>query len=179
MRKLKMINTLQLSLLLSLFIGAGVAHASVVSVDGPTYDLPNVTGLKSVNVRLSSDQIQQLTSKATSLQPGKGGFQPLTTSLKQCKDFKSKQVNLQHLSRPMFVIADDQASIDWLEKYKNVLEKSNAVGLVIKVKNIEGLKQIRAAAGDLTLYPANGNEVGKMFSINCYPVLISKHLIEH
>jgi len=173
-----MINALQRSVLISLFIGTGVAHATTVNV-GPTYNLPNVTGLKAVNAKLSQDQIQRLTNQATSLQPKEDGFQPLTTKLKHCTNFQSKQVAIIHLAHPMFVVGDDQASLDWLKQNNRVLEKSGAVGLVIHAKHLDSLKQIRAVAGDLTLYPAKGDVVWKLFGINCYPVLISKHWIEH
>jgi len=179
-------NNLQLSLLMmTLFIAAmASAEASTVSaaqVDGALYSLPksDALGLQAANINLSQDKINQLANKTLSLKPGKAGFQGLRTTLAHCKNFHSKHVNIPHLFHPMFVIGDDAASLAWLKKYKPTLEKVGAIGLIVQMKNISELKQIIAAAGNLSLYPANGNELGKMFSVPCYPVLISKHLIEH
>jgi integrating conjugative element protein (TIGR03765 family) len=162
-------------------INFNIAYADTDNsvVDGQTYGAPNNPAFSATNIQLSQDQIQQLTDKASSLQPLEGGFKPLTTTLKECTDFKSKHVNIEHLAHPLFVVGDDQASINWIIKYKDTLEKLGAVGLVINAENLDSLKHIRSVSGDLDLHLANGDELGKMFGIDCYPVLISKNLIEH
>lgn len=173
-------STLQTSLLLVLLALSGQSRADTVRADGHGYPLPNVSGLREVNVKLTKTQIDQLAQKASEIKIPKAGFTPLTTTtLTICKNIQSRKVNIQHLARPMFVIGDNESSATWLAKYKPELEKVRAVGLIVEAKNVGALKRIRDESGNLELYPANGNALSKMFGINCYPVLISKHLIEH
>ena len=156
-----------------------LAMASATRVDGQTYALSGMVWLNRDNAQLSQVQINQFAKKTTSLIPPPVGFKPLKTDLKNCTDFRSKSINIQHLARPMFVIGDDVESMAWLEKYKPVLIHVGAIGLIIKAKSMAALKRIRAQTGNLLLYPANGNALSKMFGISCYPVLISKNVIEH
>jgi integrating conjugative element protein (TIGR03765 family) len=172
-------STLQVSLLLSVLILAGHANAATTQVDGVAYPLPNVPGMQEVHVKLTKNQIQALSEEASKIKIPKAGFKVLTTNLAFCKNFQSKKVNIKHLPRPFFVVGDNPTSIAWIKKYKPELEKVNAIGLVVSAKSIASLKALKSEAGNMALYPANGNALREMFGVNCYPVLISKHLIEH
>ena len=131
-------------------------------------------------VNLTPDQIDAISQQAEHLKMPVGGFQPLVTKLPLgCADFQFQKVNLQNLPRPLFVVGDNRDSYQWISKNLNALNKINAIGLVVSANNLDALKQIKKAVGDLTLMPVNGDALSKEFSIRCYPVLISQHAIEH
>ena len=171
---------LLISLLLFLVFSARIANATTTRIDGPSYPLPNLISMREASITLTNMQINQLAQQASKIKAPKAGFKPLIAGpLKRCNDFQSRHVDIEHLSAPLFVIGDNARSFAWLDKYKLALEKAHAVGLIVQAGSIDALKRIHAAAGNLVLYPSNGGALSKRFGIDCYPVLISKHLIEH
>jgi len=131
-------------------------------------------------VNLTPDQIDAIGQQAEQLKMPVGGFQPLVTKLPLgCADFQFQKVNFKNLPRPMFVVGDNQDSYQWISKNLNAFNKINAIGLVVSANNLDALKQLKKAVGDLTLMPVNGDALSKKFGVSCYPVLISQHAIEH
>ena len=128
---------------------------------------------------LTQDQIHIISEQAASLPMPQGGFQPLKTNLPVCDAAYSQEISLSHLQQPLFVVGDNQASYKWLKQYKTVLKSMGAFGLVIEASNLDSMKKIKKASGDLPLMPANGDALKQAFNVKCYPVLISAHRIEN
>lgn len=172
------VNSLQLVCCLSLCCGLKVAYADIQVSTGPTHPLPTTFAISAKSIQFSPAQIQRLSKQAAQLKPDKGGFQALTTSLKHCQTGYAKRVHIEHLSHPLFIVGDDPVSLQWLNQNHQALQTSHAVGLIIQASSINSLQKIQTAAGSLALYPAKANAVSERFGIDCYPVLISQHLIE-
>lgn len=155
------------------------AHADNEIVAGPIYGVPQAYTYEPLQVKLNKSNIQSLSEKTATLGPTKTGFQPLKTmAMGVCQNFKSRSANIKHLFSPIFIVGDDPISLAWIKHYKSTLDKVHAVGLVVSASSINSIKKIKAAAGKVRLYPAEGDAVSQFFGIKCYPVLISKHLIE-
>lgn len=181
-----LLSTELVIMLMSLLVFIGfmsftcIADASAISIEGPTYPLPQVASMKEAPTHLTSTQIKKLAEQASKVRAPNIGFKPLMANpLTLCRDFHSRHVTIKHLLSPLFVIGDDADSFAWLAQYKPILEKIHAIGLIVQANSFGALKRIRTAAGNLALYPANGRGLNQRFGITCYPVLISAHLIEH
>lgn len=159
-------------------MGMSDAYAAVKAVEGPTYHVPAPFAKSASTIQFSQEQIHKLSEQTTQLKPKKGGFPGLSTKITHCQQGYSKQVDRQHLLHPLFVVGDDSASLQWLKRHRQALQASHAIGLIIQASSIDSLQKIQAAAGHLALYPAKAKAVSERFGVDCYPVLISQHLIE-
>ncbi|MDP8189078.1 integrating conjugative element protein [Pasteurella skyensis] len=83
-----------------------------------------------------------------------------------------KSVNLPGAT-PLFLIGADDTSINWLQAKKQYLISINATGLVINVKNMEQLRQLRQVEPSLKLIPAPADSLGDRLNIYHYPLLIT------
>ncbi len=163
------------------FVVTTSGHASVspaVRVDGPTYPVPTDTSISVSNIQLSADEIKELSNETKTLKTNEGGFKPLKTKLTLCAEGYSKTVDIEHLAHPFFVVGDDEASYQWIAAYKPILQKLDAVGLVIQADNVAALDRLHHASG-LPINPAQGDNLATFFNMTCYPVLITAHRIEH
>ena len=84
---------------------------------------------------------------------------------------KTRTLSQAHMSRPMFIVGDDPLSYRWLKARRSQLLRLNAIGIVVNVDDIAGLNRLRQF--NLTLYPVNGSDFAKSFSLKHYPVLIT------
>tara|TARA_R110000868_G_scaffold266583_1_gene525846 strand:- start:61582 stop:62073 length:492 start_codon:yes stop_codon:yes gene_type:complete len=89
----------------------------------------------------------------------------------------SRAVHLPSLMHPIYIIGDDALSKQWLSRYHATLEKQQALGLIVNVKNKESYDTLVKQYGIHPL-PVNGGVLAKHFKITHYPVLISQHAIE-
>lgn len=85
--------------------------------------------------------------------------------------------NKPEYTPPVFIIGYDQASIDWLLKYKETLLKGNAVGFVVNVQSKEQFDYIVSLAKGLDIYPRSGEPFYRI-GIRHYPALISQFGVE-
>jgi integrating conjugative element protein (TIGR03765 family) len=79
---------------------------------------------------------------------------------------------------PVFLVGDDGLSRQWLVSRASALQQMNAVGLVVNVQSLSGLKALRALAPGLMLTPASGDDMGERLGLEHYPVLITATAIE-
>lgn len=173
------ITKIQTGALLLLMLTAFSAHANNEMVAGPIYGVPQTYTYEPFRVKLNKSDIQRLSEKTASLRPTKTGFQPLkTTAMNVCQNFKSRSADIKHLFSPIFIVGDDPVSLAWIKHYKSTLNKIHAVGFIVSASSVNSIEKIKVAAGKVRVYPVEGNAVSKFFGIKCYPVLISKHLIE-
>ena len=76
-------------------------------------------------------------------------------------------------ARPFFMVGADPWSQRWLADHRVHLSDIGAVGLLIEVATIEDLKRMADIAGNLSLTPASGSDIGKALGIAHYPVALS------
>jgi integrating conjugative element protein (TIGR03765 family) len=90
---------------------------------------------------------------------------------------EKRTINLPDLPKPIFIIGDDDFSMQWLDKYADALRKAGAIGFIVQLKDFDTYKSIKDKYR-LNLFPKNGDALAKKFQVKHYPVLISKNLIE-
>ena len=72
----------------------------------------------------------------------------------------------------LFLIGDDPQSRAWLSHYAVELEHLQAVGLIVNVDHLEGVKALRSLAPMVQMVPASGGELARRLGLSHYPVLI-------
>lgn len=88
-----------------------------------------------------------------------------------------RQINAPGLI-PFFLIGDDDLSRRWLTERGDVLRKLGAMGLVVNVRSLEDLQQLRMLAHGLTLSPVPGDDLAGRLQLKHYPALITATGIE-
>jgi integrating conjugative element protein (TIGR03765 family) len=90
----------------------------------------------------------------------------------------ARHIDQPHLSRPLFLVGNDDRSKRWLEHYREKLIEAQAVGMVIDVETKQELDELKRIGKGLQLVAAPGTQLAKQLGIAHYPVLISKSRIE-
>ncbi len=103
---------------------------------------------------------------------------PIHTSTMTPGYVRPEEKELKTILRPVFIIGADNRSIEWLERNKQALVESNAVGILVEVQTIEQLKRIGKIASGLQVAPSGGEFISEILGIEHYPVLVSKSGIE-
>lgn len=129
-------------------------------IDAAQYTESDNNALQKINPKEAYESYYQINSK--DLTPGK---------------VKTSKTNIKNLPQPIFIIGDDEKSLSWLDKYCSKLQKINAMGFIVSLKNSDEYKEI-SSKYKLPLFPINGDELAKKFNLHHYPVLISEHEIE-
>lgn len=89
-----------------------------------------------------------------------------------------RSINQPYLSNPMFLIGADPFSLSWLKNNKSLLQRINAIGILVNVENEEQLKSIVVLGKGLKIIPAPAVDLAKQLKLTHYPLLISKQYIE-
>lgn len=74
---------------------------------------------------------------------------------------------------PVFVLGDDPTSRQWLQQHVAVLSRIHATGMVISVRNEEGLNALRQLAPGLEMVPVSGGDLARRLALAHYPALIT------
>ena len=82
------------------------------------------------------------------------------------------QMNLPGML-PIFLIGTDNFSKNWLYRNYDYLRKIEAMGLVVSVKTINELSELRQLAPDLTLIPTPGDDLAVRLNLAHYPALLT------
>mgnify|MGYP000875506469 CR=1 FL=1 len=82
------------------------------------------------------------------------------------------QMNLPGML-PIFLIGTDNFSKNWLHRNYDYLRKIEAMGLVVSVKTINELSELRQLAPDLTLIPTPGDDLALRLNLAHYPALLT------
>lgn len=74
---------------------------------------------------------------------------------------------------PVFVLGDDPLSRQWLQQRAPELSRIQATGLVISVKDENGLTALRQMAPGVAMVPVRGGDLSRRLALEHYPVLIT------
>ncbi len=91
---------------------------------------------------------------------------------------EARPLELPPGTTPFFLVGEDAHSIAWLEQRGDALRDMRAVGLVVQVKNSEGLEEIRGVAQGLELRPVSADDLAGRLGLSHYPVLITADGLE-
>jgi integrating conjugative element protein (TIGR03765 family) len=84
----------------------------------------------------------------------------------------SRPLNLPGMP-PVFVVGDDVASRQWLQQHAESLSRMQATGMVISVKDEQGLNALRQLAQGVAMVPVSGGDLARRLGLNHYPLLIT------
>lgn len=82
--------------------------------------------------------------------------------------------DLPTLPQPMFVIGDDDYSLQWFEANREILVQYGAVGMLTHVDSRETWEQLQRLVAPLQLYPLNADMLAQEFGVPGYPILVTK-----
>jgi integrating conjugative element protein (TIGR03765 family) len=85
---------------------------------------------------------------------------------------------LRFLSRPLCLVGADPGSLQWLKAHRATLHAAGAVCLAVEVPDEAAWAQLSAAAQDLPLVLASGEELAETLGLRVYPVLITREGFE-
>lgn len=75
---------------------------------------------------------------------------------------------------PIFIIGSDDLSRQWLSQHYDRLLSQQAVGLVVNVKTLDELNQLRNLAPNLSLLPTPADDLSERLKLSHYPALITE-----
>lgn len=73
--------------------------------------------------------------------------------------------------QPIFIVGDDPASLDWLQRNADALRRIGARGIVASVGTLEDFLRLRASA-DLHMVPMSADALLEAAGFHVWPVLI-------
>lgn len=77
--------------------------------------------------------------------------------------------------KPFFILGADTYSMDWLVRNKQFLIDQNIVrGLITNVPDGISFKRFTDAAAPLQLFPMNVDDLGNVFDVSVYPLVITQ-----
>lgn len=91
---------------------------------------------------------------------------------------EARVINANGLIRPFFMVGDDELSINWLKQRAPYLEKLQAVGLVVNVKDADSFNTLKSLVPSLTVLPVSGDDIATRLNLAHYPVLVTATAIE-
>jgi integrating conjugative element protein (TIGR03765 family) len=74
---------------------------------------------------------------------------------------------------PLFLVGQDDDSLEWLSRHAQTLQGLNASGLAVEVADAQALRRIQAAAPGLNIWPVSGDDIAQRLDLEHYPVLIT------
>ncbi len=148
-----------------------VAAPTVIFDNGQARPIPGIPSLP-----LTVPAVPQV-DPAQTAQDFVGRLFPVHTPELSPGPVATQAVNLS-MPTPVFLIGEDKASQDWLDRYRERLQQIQATGLVVEVSSLEAFAQLKAKAGNLPLAPVSGTELAKQLGLSHYPVLITQRVLE-
>ena len=85
-------------------------------------------------------------------------------------DVTPQYFNSPHLMRPIFVVGDDEVSIDWLQRNAKALKSLKALGIITNVQSEVRVKAIIDLTG-VEILPASLEGIEPLVHTNHYPLL--------
>lgn len=86
---------------------------------------------------------------------------------------KSKLFDLTGI-QAIFLIGADNTSAQWLQQNREKLITLNATGLVVNVRTLSELNQLREIVPELRILPTPGDDLAERIGITHYPALITE-----
>ena len=106
------------------------------------------------------------------------GLYPVITDLMSAgviSDVEGRDIPAYLLSQPVFIVGYDRASANWLINNVDILDKNQAVGLVVNVDSHEQMRELlRITDHRLMLQPINGNRLAQSIKLYHYPAYIDQ-----
>ncbi len=145
-----------------------IAEPVVIHNSGNTIAMENPLGsakqkLQNTPIPKPSITIRRVPVITTTMSPGK---------------VSARIVKLPYLSPPLFIVGYDPLSVSWLKKHKKTLKDHGAMGIAINVQTEQQVIELQNAAGGIAIAPVPGTKIGRELSLEHYPALISRTLIE-
>ncbi|HBD1844114.1 TPA: integrating conjugative element protein [Salmonella enterica] len=116
-------------------------------------------------------QAAPVTTSAPSSPEGEAAMLPVVTPEMSPGPVAARELQLPGIGA-LFLIGDDPQSRTWLSRYAVELEQLQAVGLIVNVDHLEGVKALRSLAPMVQMVPASGGELARRLGLSHYPVLI-------
>ncbi|WP_313025511.1 integrating conjugative element protein [Pseudomonas lopnurensis] len=89
-----------------------------------------------------------------------------------------RQVRLATLPAPLFIVGDDAISLRWLRQHHEALQRLQAIGWAVNVRDQAALNRIRAAVPGLAVQPMNVDDFARRLGLRHYPVMITSSSVE-
>nr|WP_310615723.1 integrating conjugative element protein [Pantoea cypripedii] len=74
---------------------------------------------------------------------------------------------------PVFVLGDDTFSRQWLQQHAAELSRMQATGMIISVRDEQGLNTLRQLAQGVPMVPVSGDDLARRLALTHYPALIT------
>lgn len=91
---------------------------------------------------------------------------------------EAKRVRLATLPAPLFIVGDDSRSLAWLQQNHSVLQRLQAIGWAVNVRDQSALNRIKAAAPGLGVMPMHLDDFAGRIGLQHYPALITRDSVE-
>lgn len=91
---------------------------------------------------------------------------------------EAKRVRLVTLPAPLFIVGDDSRSLAWLQQNQSVLQRLQAIGWAVNVRDLAALNRIKAAAPGLGVIPMHVDDFAGRIGLQHYPALITRDSVE-
>jgi integrating conjugative element protein (TIGR03765 family) len=104
----------------------------------------------------------------------KGHFPVKPDVIKLSRTAVTEMRDIPQIQENMFVIGNDEFSLEWAVKNKSELLKFKAIGLLTKVKSRKELMDIYELLKPLRLMPISADFVSDNFDVWVYPALITQ-----
>ena len=91
---------------------------------------------------------------------------------------EKKQVRLTTLPAPLFIVGDDSRSMGWLHQNFDVLQRLQAIGWAVNVRDHAALDRIKAAVPGLGVMPMHVDDFAARIGLRHYPALITRDSVE-
>lgn len=75
--------------------------------------------------------------------------------------------------KPLFLVGQDPASLEWLSRHAQALQDLDANGLAVEVDDAQALRRIQMTAPGLDIWPVSGDDIAERLELEHYPVLIT------
>lgn len=74
---------------------------------------------------------------------------------------------------PLFLVGQDNTSLEWLSRHAQALQDLGANGLAIEVDDARALRRIQMTAPKLNIWPVSGDDIAERLELAHYPLLIT------
>lgn len=158
------------SLLMLCFTSTGWAQAPLhdLGTYGPTFDVSNYV-MRLVNSRSPHKTAARVVKRASRF--------PVESPGINSGAFESKAVDLPQLATPICIVGPDQYSMEWIERYRDILVASRATCIVTNVATAAAVDSIKAHLA-VPAFAAAVNQLLEPLGVSRYPVLLSQTMVE-
>lgn len=166
--------SIRLILLTGLMLSVMSVKAETItlnSVSTNTVSIPHDGAVTPANASINAEREQTLMHQYA--QTGVTNYLPIQTNLTP-GDVTPNSIANEALIQSIFLIGSDERSKTWLTKNCDRLKQIHAIGLLVQVNTQEEISEIQTLGNGLMILPISPNELISKYSLQHYPVLITK-----